>query len=170
VLYPQNGDRIVTTDSVTSLHPMYSILHVVGHTMSSADTWLVHNSLQRPAYWLQYNTPFRESSSGQITIGVRIVTRSKDVRRGCSLWSSWCVAADRHRLRRPSSPTRRRGAGKSATDASWSTANLQRQPHAHTHTHTHQPMTGNFTENSARKVIQATKVVIALEAQRNKLM
>ena len=23
VLYPQNGDRIVTTDSVTSLHPMY---------------------------------------------------------------------------------------------------------------------------------------------------
>jgi len=36
VLYPQNGDRIVTTDSVTSLHPTYSILHVVGHTMSSA--------------------------------------------------------------------------------------------------------------------------------------
>jgi len=24
VLYPQNGDRIVTTDSVTSLHPMYT--------------------------------------------------------------------------------------------------------------------------------------------------
>jgi len=24
VLYPQNGDRMVTTDSVTSLHPMYS--------------------------------------------------------------------------------------------------------------------------------------------------
>ena len=24
VLYPQNGDCIVTTDSVTSLHPMYS--------------------------------------------------------------------------------------------------------------------------------------------------
>ena len=23
-LYPQNGDRIVTIDSVTSLHPMYS--------------------------------------------------------------------------------------------------------------------------------------------------
>ena len=23
VLYPQNGDRIVTIDSVTSLHPMY---------------------------------------------------------------------------------------------------------------------------------------------------
>ena len=25
VLYPQNGDRIVTIDSVTSLHPMYGI-------------------------------------------------------------------------------------------------------------------------------------------------
>jgi len=24
VLYPQNGDRIVTTDSVTSLHTMYN--------------------------------------------------------------------------------------------------------------------------------------------------
>jgi len=24
VLYPQNGDRIMTTDSVTSLHPMYT--------------------------------------------------------------------------------------------------------------------------------------------------
>jgi len=24
VLYPQNGDRIVTIDSVTSLHPVYS--------------------------------------------------------------------------------------------------------------------------------------------------
>jgi len=24
MLYPQNGDRIVATDSVTSLHPMYS--------------------------------------------------------------------------------------------------------------------------------------------------
>jgi len=24
LLYPQNGDRIVTTDSVTSPHPMYS--------------------------------------------------------------------------------------------------------------------------------------------------
>ena len=23
MLYPQNGDRILTTDSVTSLHPMY---------------------------------------------------------------------------------------------------------------------------------------------------
>ena len=23
VLYPQNGDRVVTTDPVTSLHPMY---------------------------------------------------------------------------------------------------------------------------------------------------
>ena len=25
MFYPQNGDRIVTIDSVTSLHPMYSI-------------------------------------------------------------------------------------------------------------------------------------------------
>ena len=26
VLYPQNGDRIETIDSVTSLHPMYTLL------------------------------------------------------------------------------------------------------------------------------------------------
>ena len=26
VLYPQNGDRIVTIDSVTSLHPVYTEL------------------------------------------------------------------------------------------------------------------------------------------------
>jgi len=26
VLYPQNGDRIVTIDSVTSVHPMYSAI------------------------------------------------------------------------------------------------------------------------------------------------
>ena len=26
MLYPQNGDRIVTTDSVTSLHPVYKFL------------------------------------------------------------------------------------------------------------------------------------------------
>jgi len=26
MLYPQNGDGIVTTDSVTSLHPMYKFL------------------------------------------------------------------------------------------------------------------------------------------------
>ena len=29
VLYPQNGDRIVTIDSVTSLHPMYTLLGVL---------------------------------------------------------------------------------------------------------------------------------------------
>jgi len=27
VLYPQNGDRIVTIDSVTSLHPMYNFFN-----------------------------------------------------------------------------------------------------------------------------------------------
>jgi len=27
VSYPQNGDRIVTTDSVTSLHPVYTIVN-----------------------------------------------------------------------------------------------------------------------------------------------
>jgi len=26
VLYPQNGDRIVTIDSVTSFHPMYTLM------------------------------------------------------------------------------------------------------------------------------------------------
>jgi len=34
VLYPQNGDRIVTIDSVTSLHPVYSQTAV--HFSSSA--------------------------------------------------------------------------------------------------------------------------------------
>ena len=28
MLYPQNGDRIVTIDSVTSLHPMYGMRNV----------------------------------------------------------------------------------------------------------------------------------------------
>ena len=28
MLYPQNGDRIVTIDSVTSLHPMYKIRYL----------------------------------------------------------------------------------------------------------------------------------------------
>ena len=27
MFYPQNGDRVVTTDSVTSLHPMYKTLN-----------------------------------------------------------------------------------------------------------------------------------------------
>jgi len=31
VLYPQNGDRIVTTDSVTSLHPVYTIVNNYVH-------------------------------------------------------------------------------------------------------------------------------------------
>jgi len=29
MLYPQNGDRVVTVDSVTSLRPMYTILYIV---------------------------------------------------------------------------------------------------------------------------------------------
>jgi len=29
VLYPQNGDRIVTTDYVTSLHPIYASSFIV---------------------------------------------------------------------------------------------------------------------------------------------
>jgi len=37
MLYPQNGDRIVTIDSVTSLHPVYFVrLHLVSPPRSIA--------------------------------------------------------------------------------------------------------------------------------------
>jgi len=41
MLYAQNGDRIVTIDSVKSLHPswFYAFVHVlVGHSESEADS------------------------------------------------------------------------------------------------------------------------------------
>jgi len=36
VLYPQNGDRVVTIDAVTSLHPVYSSVDV--HTVVRANS------------------------------------------------------------------------------------------------------------------------------------
>ena len=44
VLYPQNGDRIVTIDSVTSLHPIY-LLHTSKPVLSAqcdAHTQITH--------------------------------------------------------------------------------------------------------------------------------
>ena len=39
VLYPQNGDRIVTIDSVTSLHPMYTVYYNTQGELTSQNLW-----------------------------------------------------------------------------------------------------------------------------------
>ena len=58
VLYPQNGDRIMTTDSVTSLHTKYKLRLTVGeylrlgtdaHTYAHTDKWTTREQRLRPA-------------------------------------------------------------------------------------------------------------------------
>jgi len=47
MLYPQNGDRIVATDTVTSLHPMYTSR--MQH--DGADTYTVSQKNKTPNSW-----------------------------------------------------------------------------------------------------------------------
>jgi len=39
MLYPQNGDRIVAIDSVTSLHPMYTACQSLGQIVGQQRKW-----------------------------------------------------------------------------------------------------------------------------------
>jgi len=51
MLYPQNGDRIVTTYSVTSLHPMYSeFLHFTRKTLKIT-IWLCNSMTDLHKIW-----------------------------------------------------------------------------------------------------------------------
>ena len=67
MLYPQNGGRIVTIDSVTSLHPMYCIMNVGALHFYSQCT--VSGSLYDPLNVQE--TKQRVFSSALVSKGVR---------------------------------------------------------------------------------------------------
>ena len=65
MLYPQNGDRIVTTYSVTSLHPMYSeFLHFTRKTLKIT-IWLCNSMTDLHKIW--HDDAQRLSSAPAVT-------------------------------------------------------------------------------------------------------
>jgi len=68
MLYPQNGDRIVAIDSVTSFHPMYNSLVVCSHVAAdAADRATVETAttyVQALSYYCELETDRQRTGPG----------------------------------------------------------------------------------------------------------